>query len=131
MDPYIDKENSFGHQRVAKKKKKGLSTRKRALQTLEETNTPLYEEISTKKSEHVVAVEPQAQLNTNSVSAKKVNSTKGTGVGVINPSDSSVSGSTSVGKFKMPDYIKNFGKGPMQRKRKKGNAFWLRANCCW
>ena len=53
----------------------------------------------------------------------KVNSTKGTGAGIINPSDSSVSGSNSVGKFKMPDYIKNFGKGPMQRKRKKGNAF--------
>ena len=100
MDPYIDKENSFGQQRL-QRRKKSLSARKRALQTIEETNTPFYEEISTKKSEHVVAVEPQAQLNTNSMSAKKLIAQRVLEQGVINPSDSSVSGSNSVGKFKM------------------------------
>ena len=123
MDIYIDKENSFGQQRVAKKKKKGLSVRKRALQTLEETNTPLYEEISTKKSEEFVAVESQVQPNLKCTSENKIDGVKGTEIATINPSDSSASGSNSVGKFKMPDYIKNFGKGPTQRKRKKVNAF--------
>ena len=38
MDIYIDKENPGGMRHTLKRKKKGLSVRKRALQTLEETN---------------------------------------------------------------------------------------------
>ena len=125
MDIYIDKENPGGMRHTLKRKKKGLSVRKRALQTLEETNISTIigkEETIVKQHEKDVEGNNENQninISNRSKNEMKKNQqklkSKNTATPVAN--GNKAAGKPKLTKFKMPDYIKNFGNGPSRMKK--------------
>jgi serine/threonine-protein kinase TTK/MPS1 len=133
MDVFIDKENSGTLVTTSKRKRKGLSVRKRALQTLEETNTSTCDEhsINMKQQEKTIKSTKDGSENSdinvrhlqqNNLHHETFRKNQPKNISTPITSGNGTKTNSAVAKFKMPDYIKNFGKGP-SRMKKNNSAF--------